>query len=24
MALGRWTCGVGVGVVSTTVPLYQR
>lgn len=24
MALGRWVCGVGVGVVSTTVPLYQR
>ncbi|KHO01571.1 General substrate transporter [Metarhizium album ARSEF 1941] len=23
MALGRWTCGLGVGVVSTTVPLYQ-
>lgn len=24
MAVGRWVCGVGVGVVSTTVPLYQR
>ena len=24
MALGRWICGVGVGVVSTSVPLYQR
>lgn len=24
MALGRWVCGLGVGVVSTTVPLYQR
>ena len=24
MALGRWACGLGVGVVSTTVPLYQR
>ncbi|KAF5130326.1 Quinate permease [Metarhizium anisopliae] len=24
MALGRWICGVGVGVVSTAVPLYQR
>ena len=24
MVLGRWVCGVGVGVVSTTVPLYQR
>lgn len=24
MALGRWVCGVGVGVVSTAVPLYQR
>lgn len=24
MALGRWTCGVGVGVVSTSVPMYQR
>lgn len=24
MAWGRWICGVGVGVVSTTVPLYQR
>ncbi|KID78269.1 ascus development protein 3, partial [Metarhizium brunneum ARSEF 3297] len=23
MALGRWICGVGVGVVSTAVPLYQ-
>lgn len=23
MALGRWICGLGVGVVSTTVPLYQ-
>ncbi|UNI22820.1 hypothetical protein JDV02_008674 [Purpureocillium takamizusanense] len=23
MAWGRWICGVGVGVVSTTVPLYQ-
>ncbi|KAI9151476.1 ASD-3 ascus development protein 3 [Paramyrothecium foliicola] len=23
MALGRWLCGVGVGVVSTGVPLYQ-
>ena len=24
MAVGRWACGLGVGVVSTTVPLYQR
>ena len=24
MAVGRWVCGLGVGVVSTTVPLYQR
>ncbi|KEY75201.1 hypothetical protein S7711_01640 [Stachybotrys chartarum IBT 7711] len=23
MVLGRWLCGVGVGVVSTGVPLYQ-
>ncbi|PNY25182.1 Glucosidase 2 subunit beta [Tolypocladium capitatum] len=23
MALGRWLCGLGVGVVSTSVPLYQ-
>lgn len=24
MVVGRWACGVGVGVVSTSVPLYQR
>lgn len=24
MSLGRFVCGVGVGVISTTVPLYQR
>lgn len=24
MVAGRWICGLGVGVVSTTVPLYQR
>ena len=24
VVLGRWVCGVGVGVVSTSVPLYQR
>lgn len=24
MAIGRCACGLGVGVVSTTVPLYQR
>lgn len=24
MAVGRFVCGLGVGVVSTTVPLYQR
>lgn len=24
MAMGRWVCGLGVGIVSTTVPLYQR
>lgn len=24
MAFGRWACGLGVGIVSTTVPLYQR
>lgn len=24
MAAGRFCCGLGVGVVSTTVPLYQR
>ncbi|OAA75977.1 ascus development protein [Akanthomyces lecanii RCEF 1005] len=23
MVVGRWICGLGVGVVSTTVPLYQ-
>ncbi|KAK5995356.1 MFS-type transporter oryC-like protein [Cladobotryum mycophilum] len=23
MVLGRWACGLGVGVVSTSVPLYQ-
>jgi len=23
MSFGRWLCGLGVGVVSTTVPLYQ-
>lgn len=24
MVAGRWTCGLGVGIISTTVPLYQR
>lgn len=24
MVFGRWLCGVGVGIVSTSVPLYQR
>ena len=24
MLLGRWISGLGVGVVSTTVPIYQR
>ena len=24
MVLGRMVCGLGVGVVSTSVPLYQR
>jgi MFS family permease len=24
MVVGRLVCGIGVGVVSTTVPLYQR
>ena len=24
MVFGRWVCGLGVGVVSTSVPLYQR
>lgn len=24
MAAGRWVCGLGAGVVSATVPLYQR
>jgi MFS family permease len=24
MAIGRWICGIGVAITSTTVPLYQR
>ena len=24
MVAGRWMCGLGVGIVSTSVPLYQR